>query len=129
MPCVVAGDGARDVTPNALIEAMAMKLAVIATKMTAIPEIVEDRVSGILVPPRNPQALAQALLELADDQALAEGLGVNARRRVEERFDIRKNARRYLALFTGSGAQGSGSRGGGDAAGIDGDGCAAAGGR
>ena len=103
MPSVVACDGGRDVTPNALIEAMAMQLAVIATKMTAIPEIVEDRISGILVPPRNPPALAQALLELGGNAALARELGVKARRRVEERFDIRKNARRYLELFAGPG--------------------------
>ena len=76
-----------------------MRLAVVATRMTAIPEIVEDRVSGILVPPRNPHALAQALLELADDPGLAKQLGANARRRVEDRFDIGKNVRRYVELF------------------------------
>ena len=101
MPSVVARDGGRDVTPNALIEAMAMQLPLVATKLTAIPEIVEHRVSGLLVPPRNPSALAQALLELADDAAFAEQLAANARRRVEQRFDIRKNAQRYLALFNG----------------------------
>ena len=101
MSSVVASDGGRDVTPNVLIEAMATQLAVVAPKMTAIPEIVEDRASGILVPPRNPAALAQAVCELADDPALAHRLGQNARRRVEERFDVRKNVRRYLELFTG----------------------------
>jgi len=99
MSSALARDGGRDVSPNVLIEAMAMQLAVVATKMTAIPEIVEDRVSGILVPPRNPQALAHALLELADDRALVEALGMNARKRVEQRFDVQKNARRYLELF------------------------------
>jgi colanic acid/amylovoran biosynthesis glycosyltransferase len=106
MASVIARDGGRDVTPNALIEAMAMRLPVVATRITAIPEIVEDRVSGILVPPRNPLALAQALLELADDAGLAHALGVNARRRVEERFDIRKSTRRYLERFAGSGTSG-----------------------
>jgi len=99
MSSVIARDGGRDVTPNALIEAMAMQLPVVATRMMAIPEIVEDRVSGILVPPRNPHALAQALLELADDPILARQLGANARRRVEDRFDIGKNVRRYVELF------------------------------
>lgn len=99
MSSVIARDGGRDVTPNALIEAMAMQLPVVATRMTAIPEIVEDRVSGILVPPRNPRALAQALLELADDPVRANQLGANARRRVEDRFDIGKNVRRYVELF------------------------------
>jgi colanic acid/amylovoran biosynthesis glycosyltransferase len=99
MSSVLARDGGRDVTPNALIEAMAMQLAVVATNMTAIPEIVEHRVSGILVPPRNPPALAAALIELADDRALVDALGRNARTRVEQRFDVTKNARRYLELF------------------------------
>ena len=102
LPSVVARSGGRDVTPNVLVEAMAMQLPVVATKMTAIGEIVDDRVSGILVPPRNPAALAQALLALAGDAALAKTLGANGRRRVEERFDVRKNARRYLALFAGA---------------------------
>ncbi len=104
LPSVVARGGGRDVTPNVLIEAMAMQLPVVATKMTAIGEIVEDRRSGILVPPRNPPALAQALLELAGNAALAQELGANGRRRVEERFDIRKNARHYLDLFIGAGS-------------------------
>jgi glycosyltransferase involved in cell wall biosynthesis len=104
LPSVMARGGGRDVTPNVLIEAMAMQLPVIATKMTAIGEIVVDRKTGILVPPRNPPALAQALLELAGNAALAQELGANGRRRVEERFDIRKNARRYLDLFLGAGS-------------------------
>ncbi|MDX2170098.1 MAG: glycosyltransferase [Deltaproteobacteria bacterium] len=95
----LASDGGRDVTPNVLIEAMAMQLPVVATRMTAIPELVEDRVSGILVPPRHPQALAAALARIADDPDLAATLGINGRRRVEERFDMRRNARQYLALF------------------------------
>jgi len=102
LPGVVAADGSRDVTPNVLIEAMAMKLAVVATTIGAIPEIVEHRVNGILVPPRNSQALAQALLELADHPSLAETLGRNARRCVEERFDIRQNVQRYVELFAGT---------------------------
>jgi colanic acid/amylovoran biosynthesis glycosyltransferase len=99
---VIAADGGRDVTPNAVIEAMAMRLPVLATRMTAIGELVEDGVSGLLLPPRHPEALAQALERLADDRALAESLGGAARRRVEERFDIRRNARRYLELFSAS---------------------------
>jgi glycosyltransferase involved in cell wall biosynthesis len=96
---VVAADGGRDVTPNALIEAMAMRLPVVATRMTAIGEIVEDGVSGLLLPPRHPQALVQALERVADDPAWAASLGAAARRRVEERFDIRRNVRSYVELF------------------------------
>ncbi|MFI5365064.1 MAG: glycosyltransferase [Candidatus Binatia bacterium] len=105
LPAVQAADGRRDITPNALIEAMAMQLPVVSTRSGAIPEIVEDGVSGLLVPPRDATALAQAIMRLLDDAALRERLGDNARKRVEERFDISKNIAAYVALFGGAAAR------------------------
>lgn len=101
LPAVHASDGRRDITPNALIEAMAMRLPVVSTRSGAISEIVEDGVSGLLVPPRDETALAQAIMRLLDDAALRERLGDNARKRVEERFDINKNIAAYVTLFSG----------------------------
>jgi glycosyltransferase involved in cell wall biosynthesis len=100
LPCVEAKDGHRDITPNALIEAMAMSVPVVSTKMTAIPEIVEDGVSGVLVPPGDARALADAISTLIREPRLRQALGQNARRRIEERFDARKNIRSYVRLFT-----------------------------
>jgi glycosyltransferase involved in cell wall biosynthesis len=100
LPCVEAQDGHRDITPNALIEAMAMKLPVVSTTITAIPEIVQDGVSGLLVPPRDSVALADAIARLIGDPHLRKELGERARRRVEERFDINKNIREYVDLFS-----------------------------
>jgi glycosyltransferase involved in cell wall biosynthesis len=100
LPCVEAQDGHRDITPNALIEAMAMKLPVVSTTITAIPEIVQDGVSGLLVPPRDSKALADAMERLIGDPRLRRELGEHARRRVEERFDINKNIGQYLDLFS-----------------------------
>jgi len=100
LPCVIAADGSRDITPNALIEAMAMKLPVIATTVTGLPEIVEDGVSGILIAPHDEQALADAVITLIQDPALRKRLGESARKRVEEKFDINKNVKHYLELFT-----------------------------
>jgi glycosyltransferase involved in cell wall biosynthesis len=97
---VLAKDGGRDITPNVLIEAMAMKVPVVSTVLSGIPEIVEDGVSGVLVPPNDAQALADATSRLAVDQGLRQPLGEDARRRIEERFDIRKNIARYVGLFT-----------------------------
>lgn len=101
LPCVIAEDGSRDITPNALIEAMAMKLPVVSTNITGIPEIVEDGVSGILLSPRDESALAEAVIKLIDDHDFRKKLGENARKRVEERFDINKNIVRYAELFGG----------------------------
>ncbi|MCI0454152.1 MAG: glycosyltransferase [Candidatus Dadabacteria bacterium] len=101
LPCVIAEDGSRDISPNALIEAMAMKLPVISTNVTGIPEIVEDGVSGILVPPHDENALAGAIVKLIENDNLRKELGENARKKVEERFDIDKNIVKYVALFEG----------------------------
>lgn len=104
LPCVVAAGGGRDVTPNALIEAMAVALPVVATDSAALPEIVEDGVSGLLVSPGDPEALAGAIARLAADPEWAARLGRAARARVEERFDIRKNVRARVALFSSAGS-------------------------
>jgi colanic acid/amylovoran biosynthesis glycosyltransferase len=101
LPCVEARNGHRDITPNALMEAMAMRLPVIATRMTAIPEIVEHEVSGLLVPPRDPKALQDAILRMIEDAELRQRLGENGRRKVDQRFDVERNAARYVKLFQG----------------------------
>ena len=101
LPCVIAEDGSRDITPNVLIEAMAMKLPVITTNVTGIPEIVQDGVSGILVTPNDENALAEAMIKLIEDHKLREKLGENARKKVEERFVISRNILRYVDLFKG----------------------------
>jgi glycosyltransferase involved in cell wall biosynthesis len=100
MPSVIGKDGSRDITPNSLIEAMAMKLPVISTTVTAIPEIVEDGISGLLVPPGDENALADAILKLIADAELRKRLGENARKKVESQFDITTNIRNYINLFS-----------------------------
>jgi colanic acid/amylovoran biosynthesis glycosyltransferase len=102
LPCVEAQDGHRDITPNALIEAMAMKLPVVSTTITAIPEIVQDGVSGLLVRPRDAHALADAIQKLIGDPLLRRELGESARMRIEERFDSNKNIHQYVELFSSS---------------------------
>lgn len=102
LPSAPAKNGGRDVTPNVLLEAMAMQLPVISTNMSGIPEMIEDGVSGMLVPPKNPRALAQALSQLIANAELRQRLGQNARRRVEERFDITKNMQPLVHSFQGT---------------------------
>jgi glycosyltransferase involved in cell wall biosynthesis len=69
--------------PMALLEAMAHGMAVVATEVGGIPEVLEPGVDGLLVAPEDPPALAAALCELAADAPLRERLGAAARRRAE----------------------------------------------
>jgi glycosyltransferase involved in cell wall biosynthesis len=105
LPCVVAADGRRDVTPNAVLEAMAMALPVVSTPVGGVPELLEDGVSGVLVPPGDPSALAAALAELIADPARRRRIGEAARRRIEERFDARRTAGRFRDVFAAAPAE------------------------
>lgn len=99
LPCVVAANGSKDITPNVIIEAMAMELPVVSTRMTGIPEIVEDGVSGVLVPPGDAGALADAIEDLAADPERRIRFGRAGRQRVAVRFDIHRNIADYARLF------------------------------
>jgi glycosyltransferase involved in cell wall biosynthesis len=80
-------------------EAMACGAPVVATTAGAFPEVIEDGVSGLLVPPRDAPALARAIERLLDDGGLRRELGQGGRRRIEERFSWRETALRTLALY------------------------------
>jgi len=84
LACVLAEDGDRDGIPNVLLEAMARQVPVASTQFSGIPEVVEDGLTGLLVPPRDAEALASALARLLDDPDLRESLGRAGRQRVEE---------------------------------------------
>jgi L-malate glycosyltransferase len=74
--------------PNVVLEAMASGKPVVASRVGGIPELLVDGESGLLVAPRDPAALASALIRLVDEPELAATLGRNARRRAQERFSI-----------------------------------------
>jgi glycosyltransferase involved in cell wall biosynthesis len=82
----IAPDGDRDGLPNVLLEAGAMELAVVASRVAAVPELIEDGVNGQLVPPDDPAALAETLATLIADPAARLRLGQAARVRVLEQF-------------------------------------------
>lgn len=92
LPCVVAEDGDRDGIPNVLVEAAATGVPIVTTSVGGIPELVQDGETGLVVPPRDPRALADALERVLDSPELARRLRESARRRVEEHFDLRRNA-------------------------------------
>jgi glycosyltransferase involved in cell wall biosynthesis len=99
LPCVKGRDGSNDIIPNAILEAMASGLPVVATDITAMSELVSDGESGFLVPPRDVDALTARLAELIESPYLRARMGSYGRRRAEERFDINRNVRSYVALF------------------------------
>ena len=81
-----------------LLEAMAMRRAVIIT-FGGPGEAVEDGISGLWAPPRNPAGLAQAILRVLTQPDFAHELGDHARQRIEERFSSKTLARELLALY------------------------------
>jgi glycosyltransferase involved in cell wall biosynthesis len=84
----IAADGDRDGLPNVLLEAGAMELAAVASRVAAIPELLADGVNGLLVPPDDPPALALAIARLSGDPALRLRLGRAARERVLADFAL-----------------------------------------
>jgi glycosyltransferase involved in cell wall biosynthesis len=95
----VTEDGDRDGIPNVLVEAMACGLAVVSTTVAGIPELVRHGENGLLVHPRDPDALAGALATLLDDRDRRQQFGAAARATVVAHFDLRAAARRIAALF------------------------------
>ncbi|HSL72358.1 MAG TPA: glycosyltransferase [Longimicrobiales bacterium] len=91
--------GKREGIPVALMEAMASGLPVIASALSGIPELVEDGVTGLLVPPRDAAALAAALERLAADPVLRRDLGTRACAKVQHEFNLEQNTRKLLTLF------------------------------
>jgi glycosyltransferase involved in cell wall biosynthesis len=94
LPSQVAEDGNRDGIPVALMEAMASGCTPVSTRVSGIPELIEDGVGGVLVDAGNVDALADALQRLLGDAALRRHLAVGARERVEHQFDARIEAAR-----------------------------------
>jgi glycosyltransferase involved in cell wall biosynthesis len=97
--CEVAENGDRDGVPNVLFESMAMGVPVVATGVSAIPELVEPGATGLLVPPQRPEALAEAMRRLLTDAALRRKVIPAARARVLAEFDNRALVGRLAAIL------------------------------
>lgn len=86
-------------TPVTLLEAMASGLPVAATAVGGIPDLVEQDVSGSLVPPRDPHALAAAIAPYVREPALARRHGAAGRARVEQQYSMHAMLAAYVALY------------------------------
>ena len=95
----VARDGDRDGLPNVLMEAQSQGLACLATRVSGVPELIEDRVTGVLVEPDDPAALAAALEDLIRHPSRRLFFGRAGERRVRERFSAEAGIAALAVLF------------------------------
>lgn len=98
-----------DGLPNALLEAMGAGRPVVASRVAGVPDVIDDEVHGLVVPERDPEALAAALLRLIGDRPLAARLGAAARARVVGELTWERTCARFerVYLAAASGRQGA----------------------
>lgn len=99
LPAIVDSKGDTEGLGVVLIEAMELGLPVVASNVGGIPDVVVDGVSGILVPEKNPEALASAYKRLAADPELQKQLLAGAQKRIDECFNWSKIVERQVAVY------------------------------
>ncbi|SFH45343.1 Glycosyltransferase involved in cell wall bisynthesis [Halorubrum aquaticum] len=99
LPCVVAKDGDRDAMPVVLKEAMASRTACISTTISGIPELITNEDNGILVPPRNTNALTEAIEDLLTNPDKVDQISKKGQETVEEQFDISDSVDLLVNVF------------------------------
>jgi glycosyltransferase involved in cell wall biosynthesis len=98
-PSVPSRDGRREGIPVVLMEAMGAGIPVVASRLSGIPELVEDEQTGLLAPPGDCEAIAAALARLASDRALRRQLAVAGRDKVEREFSLTCNTAKLAECF------------------------------
>lgn len=99
LACRIAEDGDRDGLPNVLLEAQTQAIACVSTAVSAIPELIEHGRTGLLVPPGDPAALAEAMAKLIREPALRQRLGHAGLHRVHAAFALEPGIDRLAAWF------------------------------
>ncbi|MBA4395707.1 MAG: hypothetical protein C0407_19310, partial [Desulfobacca sp.] len=85
--------------PQFLLQAMAMAKPMVATRVGGIPDLLEDGVNGLLIPPEDPEALAGAVLKLLDDQPFGRHLGVEAEGLIEKKYTAQQMAEQIIQVY------------------------------
>ena len=85
--------------PFVLLEALAMGRPVVASRVNGVPELIEDQKTGLLVPPRDPMALARAIRDMLSDPNAASKMGAEGRALVQERFTVERMVANTTAIF------------------------------
>ena len=101
--CEVASNGDRDGIPNVFLESMAMGVPVLGTRVSAIPELVEEGRTGLLVNPGEPEAMAKSMVKLLRDEELRHRIIDSARRRVREEFNNQGLIEKLATVFEKAG--------------------------
>ena len=99
MPSIVHSSGDRDGIPTVIMESLLHRVPVIATDVSGIPEMIEDGVTGLLIPQKDSAALAQAIIDLAKDRKNAIRMAELGRARVFEKFNPVENHANVFRLF------------------------------
>lgn len=99
VPSVRDAAGNVDGLPNVVLEGMAAGKPVVASNIAGFPDVIGDGESGLLVPEKDVPALAQAILELANDGELRQRLGAHGRAQVREKLNWENVARRFVAVY------------------------------
>ena len=84
---------------NTILESMAFGVPMVATKVGGNPEAIVDGKTGILVPPKDSSAIANAVIRILEDRALAESMGKSAKKRVEEIFSMKRMVSEIVSLY------------------------------
>ena len=104
LACCVDQQGASDILPTVIMEAMAVGLPVVSTRLVGVPEMVGHEKTGLLVPPGDAPALAGAIERLARDPALRQAMGEAAREECGRKFSLSVTGQQVAMLFRGLGA-------------------------
>ena len=108
LPCRMDADGNQDALPTVLLEALGTGCPVVSTTVSGIPEIVDSGREGLLVPPENPPALAEAMQKILTNSQLAAGFAREGRKKAEARFDLKKSVATLEGYYLQSVAGGAG---------------------
>ena len=96
LPCIKAKNNDIDGIPTVLMEAMAMAIPVISTKITGIPELIDNKINGIIVPSKNSTALAEAIIKIKNNKKFTEKIRKKSREKIIEKFNIDKNINKLI---------------------------------
>jgi glycosyltransferase involved in cell wall biosynthesis len=100
-PSIMLDDGVGDGLPNVLIEAMAARTAIVASRVSGIPEAIKHGENGFLVDEKSAEALASPIHQLLNDRDLRERMGERGYQIAREAFDLRTNVRLLKEVILG----------------------------